>query len=96
MTLTASIAFFCSCSHCVANHPLTALGTRPQRWVTISAPRSIPLGTRVFISGGIGWRTVESRTRKDIDGWDVYVGSDRGAHKRAKRLGKQTVKITIP
>lgn len=95
MTILATLTFFCACDRCTGGNDFTALGTMPRRYVTIAAPRSVPLGTVVFVEG-FGRRVVETRTRKDIDGWDIYVGNDSGAHQRAKRMGKQLRRITLP
>jgi len=76
---------YCCCLACCADGDgLTAAGTRPVQGVTVAAPRSVPLGTRVFISwpGGGGWFRVEDRTSKKYDGrWDVYFNRHSDALK---------------
>lgn len=93
--MTALISFFCGCHLCIGNHPLTSIGTVPQRWHTVAAPRHIPLGTEVYIET-IGLRVVETRTALRYNGrWDVYVGNWPGAHQHARKLGIQKLNITI-
>lgn len=84
--LTAFCAGHCCCPS--SSHGLTASGMRPIAGLTIAAPRSIPFGTRVHIEG-IGWRTVQDRTARRIDGWDLYVTS----HRAAKRFGRREVSV---
>lgn len=85
---------FCACHKCVADKPLTSMGTKPIVGRTVSAPRSIPLGTRVYIEG-LGWRTVETRAARRFDHrWDVYVG-DRTQHRKALELGLQERKAWV-
>jgi len=94
--LVAIVSFWCACSHCTPR-PVqpTAAGVVPQRYVTVAGPRAVPLGARVYIEG-IGMRRVEDRTALRFDGrWDVYVGSDKSAHQRAKSLGVQIRTVTI-
>ena len=88
--LLATITYYCACAKCTPR-PVqpTAIGTKPIVGKTIAAPRWVPLGTKVFISG-IGWRVVHDRTALRFNGrWDVYVGADRAAHRKALKLGKQ-------
>jgi 3D (Asp-Asp-Asp) domain-containing protein len=92
MTIIATISAFCHCAACcgTAGQP-TASGAWPREGVTVAAPRSIPLGTRVTIDGHP--YVVQDRTSKRFDGrWDIFVTD----HARAKRLGIRKVRIEIP
>lgn len=83
---------YCHCSICCgqAGQP-TASGIMPRVGITISAPRSVPFGTKVELAG-IGKRVVQDRASLRFDHrWDVFVGS----HEEAKRLGIKKVMVTI-
>jgi 3D (Asp-Asp-Asp) domain-containing protein len=96
LVLTAVLSAYCHCAACCGKRGKpTAAGVRPERYVSIAAPRWVPIGTRVHVEG-LGWRTVHDRTALKWDGrFDVFVGSDKAAHRRAQRLGIRTAKITI-
>lgn len=91
--LAIALASYCHCARCcsIAHQP-TASGRWPQVGVSIAAPRSVPFGTWVRIDG-IGWRRVDDRTHPRIDGWDEFVGSAHGDHRKAKRLGIRRVRV---
>lgn len=88
----AIVSFWCACKICTGTpgQP-TASGIMPRVGITISAPRSVPFGTRVELAG-IGRRIVQDRTSLRYDHrWDVFVSS----HEKAKRLGIKKVMVTI-
>lgn len=89
---TAVITAYCSCAPCCGKaNQSTASGIKPQQGITVAAPRSIPLGTRVFIQS-IGYRVVQDRTALKYDGrWDIYFKS----HRKAKKFGKQNLVVYI-
>jgi 3D (Asp-Asp-Asp) domain-containing protein len=85
------ITAYCGCALCCgkAGQP-TASGKMPVQGITIAAPRNVPLGTRVVVSGHT--YIVQDRTAKRFDGrYDVYFKS----HKDALQWGKQQLNITI-
>ena len=92
MTISAIVTAYCAASCCCPSpRQPTASGAWPREGVTVAAPRSIPLNTRVTIAGRS--YVVQDRTARRFDGrWDIYVTD----HQRAKRLGIRKVKITIP
>lgn len=93
ISMLATITAYCACTLCCGPNAtgLTASGTRPIQGITVAAPRSIPFGTRVYISG-VGWRVVQDRTARRYDGrYDVYHNS----HRAAINYGKQKRTITI-
>ena len=56
------ITHYCNCSRCCGKYAggPTASGTMPQRYRTIAVdPSVIPIGTRVYIGGGYGFRIAE-------------------------------------
>ncbi len=80
-TITAYIA---TGSPCANTH-------YPTLHKTVAAPRSIPLGTRVYIES-VGYRIVEDRTAKRFNGrWDLFVASKE----EALMWGKKDLKIWI-
>ena len=90
------VTAYCSCAICCgrAGQP-TASGKQPKRFRTISAPRKIPFGTVMQIEG-IGVRTVEDRLSMKYDHRiDVFVGSDKNAHERAKKFGIRKLNVEI-
>jgi 3D (Asp-Asp-Asp) domain-containing protein len=89
--LLISLTAYCHCAACCGRpgQP-TASGVMPALGVTLAAPRAVPLGTRVFISG-LGWRVVQDRTASRIDGWDVFLAS----HRRAQKFGRKNVWVRI-
>jgi len=89
---------YCACQICCGSGASgeTALGTIPKEGRTIAAPRSIPLGLSVIISGlpkVSGTYRVEDRTARRWDGkrWDIYFSS----HKAAQKFGLRTGTVTI-
>lgn len=96
LVVIAIVSYYCACSRCTPRPAQpTASGARLERFVTVAAPRDVPFGTVVSIEG-IGQRVVMDRTSPRFEGrWDVFVGDDRKAHERAKRLGITRRKITI-
>lgn len=88
-----TITAYCACRKCTKGTGITASGRKPVEGRTVAASRSIPLGTKIHIGGGIGWRVVEDRLAKRFDGRvDIYFRS----HAEALKFGKQNraVKIT--
>jgi len=94
---TILLSAYCHCSPvcCPKPNNPTASGAMPRVGITISAPRAVPLGTRVNIEG-IGWWTVQDRTAKRFDKpkakrprWDLFVKT----HEEAKRHGVKEVRI---
>ena len=82
---------YCGCALCCgkANQPC-ADGKMPVQGVTIAAPRSVPLGTRVVVLGHE--YIVQDRTARRFNGrWDIYFQT----HKDALRFGKKTNNVTI-
>jgi len=91
--MLATVVAYCACVTCCGAHAdgITASGVRPVQGITVAGPRSVPFGTRVFITG-LGWRTVQDRTSRRYDGrWDVYFRS----HRDAKQFGisRRTIQI---
>lgn len=78
-------------------HALDASGSRPVAGRTCAAPRSVPLGTRLYIEG-VGDRTVTDRTARCVEQMpggpriDLFFG---GAERRldALRWGVQRRRI---
>lgn len=89
------ISFFCHCSKCCGNPKTkTATGTLPVVGRTIAAPRNIPLRSKVRVSiPGLLTNvfTVETRTNRKIDGWDIF----RKTHRECVDLGIQWGQIEI-
>lgn len=86
IVLLAHVTAYVATGHTCANCKM------PRVSYTIAAPRNIPLGTRVYVSGGIGYRTVEDRTNIRYNGrWDLFVRSK----KEALTWGNRELKITI-
>jgi 3D (Asp-Asp-Asp) domain-containing protein len=70
---------------------LTAAGDWPVAGVTVAAPRSVPLGTRVYIEG-VGPRVVQDRMhRRFADRWDVYFNNKQ----EAVAFGKQRLRVRV-
>jgi 3D (Asp-Asp-Asp) domain-containing protein len=87
-----TISWACWCNHCNgrAYHP-TKSGVNPVSGITVSAPRSIPMGTTLLIQG-VGKRVVQDRMRKDFDRkgrLDVFFwnGDVRASHAICKQRG---------
>lgn len=94
-TLTATVTFFCGCVLCCSKqNKRTASGVKPVVGITIAAPRNIPFGTKVMVLGQ-EYIVQDRLSRKYPRRWDIYVGSDKDAHKRAKELGKIVTTIKI-
>jgi 3D (Asp-Asp-Asp) domain-containing protein len=75
-------------AYCVGT--ICANGRAPVAGLTVAAPRSIPLGTRVQIEGH--WYRVDDRTNKRFDGrWDIYMTSKA----KCLQYGKQYHNVTI-
>jgi 3D (Asp-Asp-Asp) domain-containing protein len=92
----AVVTQYCHCARCCgkANQP-TASGAYPKAGLTVAGPRKLPFGTKVQIEG-LGTYIVQDRTARRHDGvFDVFVGSDKGAHQRAIKFGRQKLKVTI-
>jgi 3D (Asp-Asp-Asp) domain-containing protein len=87
----AIVTAYCCCSLCCGPKAagIAANGKPPVEGLTIAGPRSIPLGTRVYIET-IGWRTVTDRTAKRFDGrFDIYFRN----HADAVKFGKRKLKV---
>jgi len=93
MTISAIVTAYCAASCCCPSpRQPTASGAWPREGVTVAAPRSVPLGTRVTIDGRP--YVVQDRTARRwsrAGRWDIFVNS----HARAKQLGVRRVTITI-
>jgi 3D (Asp-Asp-Asp) domain-containing protein len=91
------LSFYCACSACTPGRNITASGDRPVEGMTIAAPRWVPLGTKVQITG-LPWTfVVQDRLarKKKLDGrWDLFL-SGPGAHHRARQMGLQRVDVRI-
>lgn len=89
------ISFFCHCVKCCGKPKTkTATGTQPVVGRTIAAPRSIPLKSKVRVSiPGLLTNvfTVETRTNRKIDGWDIF----RKTHRECVDLGIRWGQIEI-
>jgi 3D (Asp-Asp-Asp) domain-containing protein len=88
-----TVTAYCSCIKCCGKNAtgLAANGKKPVEGVTCAGPRSIPLGTKVFIEG-VGVRTVTDRlARKYDDRYDIYFKD----HTNAVNFGIRTLKVTI-
>lgn len=91
MTLTNQVlTAYCCCTLCTKGLGLTAVGRKPIAGITIAAPRSIPLGTKVQV--GTSWYVAEDRLSKRLpqNVWDIFFDQ----HKDAKRFGRK-VGVTI-
>jgi len=65
----------------------TKSGRRPVQGVSCAAPPQFPFGTWIEIEG-VGYRRVDDRTSpKYYHRIDLYVGSWKGAHAHALKLG---------
>lgn len=88
-----TVSAYCSCRICCGDWSQfgeTASGAKPRAGITIAAPRSVPMGTRVYVAG-LGWRVVQDRlARRHDDRWDVFVST----HEQARRFGVRRVRIT--
>ncbi|CAK0776778.1 3D domain-containing protein [Azospirillaceae bacterium] len=98
MTNIFVATFYCACRLCCGPDAagITASGDRPVEGVTVAAPRSFPLGSRVActIPGLFTNRVfvVQDRTARRYDGrWDFFVKD----HRKALQLGKKTVNIKV-
>lgn len=89
----STVTAYCSCHRCCGwwGGSKTASGNKPQQGVTIAGPRSLPLGTRVFIEG-IGERVVQDRLSKKYDSrFDLFFAS----HSEAAKFGKKELKVRV-
>jgi 3D (Asp-Asp-Asp) domain-containing protein len=85
------VTAYCHCCKCTPGAKITASGLRPVEGTTIAGPRSIPLGTRVLVSG-LGTFIVQDRLSERQEGrWDIYMTS----HQRAKDFGKREFRVRI-
>lgn len=91
--MTAIVTAYCACQLCCGHYAgsPTASGAMPKQGVTIAAPRHIPFGTKVNVSG-LGTFTVQDRTAVRFDGrFDVFMTN----HQAAIKFGKQRRQIQI-
>ena len=96
--MNAIATAYCACVLCcgpTAPNP-TASGKWPVEGVTIAAPRSVKLGTRVRVTvPGSSFNhvyTVQDRTAKRFDGrWDIFFNS----HQTALKWGKKQVRVEV-
>lgn len=88
----ATVTAYCPCANCCGQFGnLTKSGTVPKQGITIAAPRSVPLGTVVYVHG-IGPRIVEDRkARRFNNSWDIFFNS----HAEARAFGKQQLRVEI-
>ena len=87
------ITAYCACTICCGPNAsgLAANGKKPIEGITCAAPRSIKLGTKIYIEG-IGYRIVTDRLSKKYDSRiDIFFND----HNKAKQFGitKRKVKI---
>ena len=83
---------YCICTICCGPHAtgLTASGKRPQQGITVAAPRSIPLGTTIYISNRPF--IVQDRLARRYDNRiDVFFNK----HADAKAFGKQNLHVSL-
>lgn len=96
------LSFYCGCAVCCGEPgKLTYSGHVPKPMTTIAAPRSVRIGTVVFVTcEKLGWTrrrmVVQDRMSRRVeskyeDRWDVYVGD----HEKAKTLGIIRATITF-
>lgn len=69
-----------------------ASGVRPIEGVTVAC-NWLPFGTVVKVEGFRISKTVQDRMASDT-GFDIYFGSQPGAHKRAKKWGRRKLKVS--
>lgn len=89
----STVTAYCSCHRCCGwwGGNKTASGNKPKQGITVAGPRSLPLGTRVFIEG-IGERVVQDRLSKKHDSrFDLFFSS----HSEAAKFGKKELKVTV-
>ena len=90
----ATVTAYCPCAICcgvMGGTGITASGRQAVQGVTVAGPRSLPLGTKVLISG-LGVFTVQDRLAKRYDDrFDVFFAD----HSTAKRFGKRSLKVTV-
>ncbi len=85
--MTNFLATLAVTAYVATGHP-DASGHAPIAGITCAAPRSIPLGTRLYIDG-VGERIVTDRTARRYDGRvDLFMGDRRAAVKWGKRWRK--------
>ena len=93
--MIATVTAYCACAACCGREGgLTASGSKPVVGITIAAPRSIPLGTKVYVHLPSGWKTftVQDRTAPRYEGrFDIFMPS----HSAARRFGIQRLKVRI-
>lgn len=89
---TCTITHYCSCARCNgrAGQP-TASGVMPERYRTVAVdPAVIPLGSKIYIDGGYGYRIAEDTGVRG--NWvDVFTEG----HQHALDLGLQHHKVWI-
>ena len=89
--MTNFLAILAVTAYCATGNP-AANGKMPVKGITCAAPRSIPLGTHLFIDG-VGERIVTDRTARRFDGRvDLFYGTNRQA---ALKWGKRLRKVWI-
>lgn len=89
----STVTAYCSCHRCCGwwGGNKTASGVKPKQGLTVAGPRSLPLGTRVFIEG-IGERVVQDRLSKKFDSrFDLFFAS----HSEAAKFGKRELKVRV-
>ena len=99
------LSFYCGCAVCCGEPgKLTYSGQVPRPMTTIAAPRTVRIGTVVFVTcEKLGWirrrMVVQDRMSRRIERqhnkerWDVYVGPSD--HEKAKTLGIIRATITF-
>lgn len=89
---TYAVTAYCHCAKCCGRaNQLAADGHMPRAGVTVAGPRSLPLGTHVWIEG-LGERIVTDRLAISFDNrFDIFMTS----HRAARRFGLQQLHVTI-
>lgn len=89
-TYEAIVTAYCACMLCTPGRGITASGDVPRANHTIAAPRLIPFGASVVVSGNA--YVVRDRTAKRFDGrFDIYFRT----HKEARKFGIRKLTVTI-
>lgn len=90
----AVVTAYCPCPKCcgvMGGTGTTASGKQAVQGVTVAGPRSLPMGTKVFISG-LGVFTVQDRLAARFDNrFDVYFNS----HEAARQFGRRTLAVRV-
>ncbi len=90
----ATVTAYCPCLKCcgvMGGTGTTASGKQAVQGVTVAGPRSLPMGTKVLISG-LGIFTVQDRLAKRYDDrFDVFFTD----HNAARQFGRRTLAVRV-